>query len=351
MSKINVGLVGFGLSGRVFQSPIITSVPGLHLKSVVERHKEESKAFYPWVEIVRDFEALLQDETIDLVVITPPNQFHFEMTQKALLAGKHVVVEKPFTNTSQEASELVELAKKQGKLLSVYQNRRWDGDFQTVRQVVESGWLGELKEVEIHYDRFRNELKPSAWREENKPGSGILFDLGSHLIDQAQTLFGTPDSVQADVRITRKGGQVDDYFDVVLQYGELKVILKSSSLVREEGPHYTVHGTRGSFVKYGMDSQENALKEGVMPSDISDWGIDPEEMWGILHTEMNGLVVRGQVETIRGDYRGYYQNIVDAIEGKADLAVTPEQARNTIRIIELAMQSSRERRELPFTLA
>ena len=347
-SEIRVGLIGYGLAGRVFHAPIIQAVPQLKLQKVVERHRDDSRQRYPWVEVVRDPAALLQDTEIDLVVVATPNSSHFELARQALLANKHVVVEKPFTTTAAEAEQLIELARRQNRLISVYQNRRWDGDFQTVRRVLERELLGRLVECESHFDRFRNTRQPGAWREAEGAGSGILFDLGSHLIDQAQVLFGTPQLLAADIRSQRDAAQTDDNFELILHYNRLKVTLKAGMLVREQGPRFILHGTAGSFVKYGLDPQEEALKQGRTPLE-PHWGEEPSELWGKLNTEFAGLRFMGQVETLPGDYRAFYQNIADAISGRAELAVKPEEAKNTIRIIELAARSNEEKRTLPFS--
>ena len=341
-TQIQVGLIGYGTAGRVFHAPLINAVPGLKLTKVVERHSESSREHYPWVEVVRDADALFCDPEIDLIVIATPNTSHFDLAQQALLAGKHVVVDKPFTPTSAQAQQLIELAQQTQRILTVYHNRRWDGDFQTVKQVVEQGYLGRLVEYEAHYDRFRNTIKPEAWRESPASGSGILFDLGSHLIDQAQVLFGLPQAITADVRVQREGAKVDDYFEVGLDYGDLKVILKAGMLVKEPGPHFILHGTKGSFIKYGMDPQEAALRRGL-PLTEPDWGLEPQAQWGTLNTQLGSLHFDGQVETIQGCYQAFYENVYEAIEQGAKLAVKPEEARNTIRIIELAIESDRER--------
>jgi len=343
---INVGLVGYGLAGRVFHAPVIQSVPGLRLKKVVERHADESSKRYPEVEVVRNVAALLKDDEIDLVVITTPNTSHFENARDALLAGKHVVVEKPFTNTSAEALKLIDLAKQQNRMISVHQNRRWDGDFQTVKRLLDQKLLGRLVEYESHFDRFRNTRQPGAWREEDGPGTGILFDLGSHLIDQAQVLFGLPQSITADIRIQRDFARTPDNFELILHYEGLKVTLKAGMLVREPGPRFILHGTEGSFVKYGLDVQEDALKQGVTPG-APRWGEEPEELWGTLKTQIGELHMDGRIETIPGSYQSYYENLVKAINGEAELIVKPEEAMNTIRIIELAMESSQKRATIP----
>jgi len=337
------------MAARVFHIPVIQSVSALRLKKIVDRHGDSTLGKYPPVEAVRDAASLLQDEMIELVVIATPNSSHFDLACQSLLANKHVVVEKPFTTTSGQARQLIDLAHKQNRILSVHHNRRWDGDFQTVRKLVESKVLGRLVEYESHFDRFRNHPRPGAWREEGGDGAGMLFDLGSHLIDQALVLFGLPHMVTADIRNQRGFGNSDDNFEVVLHYDGLKVTLKSGMLVRELGPRFVLHGTEGSFVKFGLDPQEEALKTGHGPSDAG-WGEEPRESWGKLTTQLAGLHFDGQIETLRGCYKDFYQNIADSIVGHAELSVKPEEALNTIRIIELANQSSDQKRSVPFSL-
>lgn len=344
MQEIQVGLIGYGMAGRVFHAPVIAAVAGLRLTKVVERRSETARTRYPWVEIVRDIDALLADAAIDLVVIATPSASHFDLAQRALLAGKHVVVDKPFTLTADEAQRLIDLGYRQHRQISAFQNRRWDGDFQTVREIVRQGYLGRLVEYESHFDRFRNYFSPErAWREHAGPGSGILLDLGTHLIDQALVLFGLPQGVTADIRSQRAADQADDQFELILHYDSLKVTLRAGLLLREPGPRFALHGTEGSFVKYGVDPQEDALKRGLAPEG-ADWGAEPETQWGILNTQIGSLHFRGKIETLNGDYRRYYENIYQAILGQAELLVTPEQAKNTIRLIELARQSHTERR-------
>jgi predicted dehydrogenase len=279
---------------------------------------------------------------VDLIVVTTPSSDHYTFVRDAMIAGKHVVVEKPFTVTSYDANELVDLAKEKGRVLSVYHNRRWDGDFLTIQQIVKDGLLGKIVEAEFHWDRYIPIVNTSRWRESNSPGSGILYDLGSHFIDQALVLFGKPDPIHADSRIQREGGLADDYIDVTMGYGNgLKVILKSSKLVRQNGPRYILHGTKGSFTKYGLDPQEGDLIKGLAPIG-PQWGKEPQEMWGRLDTTVGELHVTGTIETIPGSYTHYYQNIADHINGSADLIVKPEEAGLAIRMIELALQSSKE---------
>lgn len=348
MNQIQVGLIGYGIAGQVFHAPIIQAVPSLTLTKVVQRHGESCRDRYPWVDVVNDVAEVVNDPQIDLVVIATPNSSHFSLAQQALAAGKHVVVDKPFTLTSAQAQQLIDFARQQQRILSVHHNRRWDGDFQTVKQLLESGYLGRLVEYEAHYDRFRNTLKSAAWREAGDLGSGLLFDLGSHLIDQAQVLFGLPQAVTADIRIQREGGRGDDYFELVLDYGDVRAILRAGMLVREQGPHFILHGTEGSFVKYGMDPQEAALRQGLTPAD-PNWGLEPQAQWGTLNTQLGGLHFHGQIETLRGNYPAYYDNIYKAIVFGAELAVKPEEAKNTIRLIELARQSSAQKRTVSYS--
>jgi predicted dehydrogenase len=342
-----VGLVGYGMASKVFHAPIIEAVPSLSLKKIVERRGEESRGRHAGAETVREFDEVLRDD-IELVVVATPNDSHFGLASRALLAGKHVVVEKPFTNTSAEARELTELARSQHRLVSAHHNRRWDGDFLTVRKILEGGLLGRLVEYESYYDRYRNEPRPGAWRERQGPGSGVLYDLGPHLIDQALVLFGLPNELTADVRTQRDFAKADDSFDVRLHYDRLSVTLKATMLAREPGPRFTLHGTEGSFVKHGLDPQEDALKLGGTPAS-EGWGREPEEHWGIINTQAGGVHVRERVETIAGDYAAYYRNVADAIRGRAELIVRPEEAANTIRVIELALESSASKRTLPFS--
>lgn len=344
--EIRVGLVGYGVAGRVFHAPLIGSVPGLRLTKVVERHADEARSRYPWVGVVRDPEALLADHEVDLVVVATPNASHVELARAALGARKHVVVEKPFATTAAEAGELIGLARERGRLVTCFQNRRWDGDFLTVAALLRAGLLGRVVSFESRFDRFRSGLRPGAWREGAAPGSGVLFDIGSHLVDQATMLFGLPSAVTADVRRERDGAEADDAFDVTLHYEGLAVRLAAAMLRRVPGPRFALHGTLGSFVKHGLDPQEAALGAGRAPGD-PDWGEEPPERWGRLSAEVAGLGVEGAVATVAGSYQSFYRNVRDAVRDGAALAVTPEQARDTVRILELAARSSAARRTLP----
>lgn len=347
---LNVGLVGYGLGGRVFHAPFIVNVPGLRLYKVREtkpQNIEHLKDTYGDIQVVSDADEILDDENIQLVVITTPNTYHYELASKALKSGKHVVVDKPFTITSEEADRLIELAREHNRVLSVFQNRRWDSDFKTVKKVIDSKLLGEVVDYEAHYDRFRPDFSDN-WREKDIAGSGMLYDLGSHLIDQALYLFGVPNQIFADLQIQRQGGEVVDSFEIILGYPRLKVTLKSGILVKEKGPHFTVHGTTGSFVKYGLDVQEEDLIMGKLPAKTKEWGREPENLWGKINTRINGLNLIGNIESEHGDYTEYYRNVCNAISGIEELVVTPLQARNTIRVIELAEMSNKEKKWVKF---
>ncbi|PWK14439.1 oxidoreductase [Tumebacillus permanentifrigoris] len=334
---IQVGLVGYGLSGSVFHAPILQAVENLHLSTVVSSKPDTVLQDLPDVRVVPTLQDLLDDDEIGLVVITSPNTTHYEYARDAILAGKHVIVEKPFVVTSEEGDALVKLAREQGVLLSVYHNRRFDNDFLTVQELLQTGLLGELLSYEAHFDRWRPQVQVR-WREQDVPGSGTLYDLGSHLIDQALVLFGTPRTVFADLKIQREHAETIDSFHVVLNYDRLRVTLRASALVREAGPRYILHGTKGSFRKFGIDSQENALRAGQAPGDAG-WGEDRPEWYGTITTDVGGLTVEGRIPTLRGRYESYYEQVASAILTGSALPVTAAEARDTIRVIELAMQS------------
>ncbi|MNJ29430.1 oxidoreductase [Paenibacillus bouchesdurhonensis] len=341
---IQVGLIGFGLSGSVFHAPLIDRTEGLKLAAVVSSQPDKVKESYRDAKVYRDIEALLNDQNIQVVVISSPNLTHYEYATQALEAGKHVVVEKPFTNSSEEAERLIALAKEKKLLLTVYHNRRWDNDFLTIRRLLETGVLGNVSYYEAHFDRFRPEVT-GRWREQDLPGSGMLYDLGSHLIDQALTLFGKPNTVWADLRKERRGGKVTDYFHLVLGYSNLRVVLHAGSLVREQGPRFILHGDRGSFIKHGFDPQEAQLRKGLGP-DAEDWGRDTAANYGKLTTDIGGLAVSGTVDTLIGGYEMFYRKLADAILHGQASPVLAEDARDVIRIIELAMDSHSKGRVL-----
>src|SRR5271154_1277835 len=342
---VRVGLIGFGLAGQAFHAPVIRGVQGTELACIVERRSTRAQEKYPDVRVARTLEGLLADKTIQLCVIAPPNDSHFDLARACLLAGRDVVVDKPFAPTLAESEELVRLAAERGRLITVYQDRRWDGDFGTVKKIVQSGRLGAIAEYECRFDRFRLEPKANAWRERaDQPGAGVLFDLGPHVIDQALVLFGEPRTITASAFCERETSQVDDSFDVCLEYPVLRAMARARIIAFAPGPHFLIHGTKGSFVKYGMDPQEERLRGENVPQGTdwgADWGVEDERWRGTLSLVGEPSV---KVKTERGDYRGFYANVRDAIEKKAALAVTPEQALRTMRAVMLAHKSSRERR-------
>jgi predicted dehydrogenase len=347
MTKVIVGIIGFGLSGRHFFAPFLSYNPNFSLEAFVTTQASEVKNIYPQALVYSDVDDLLANENIELIVVASPNSTHFNYAKKALLAGKNVIVEKPFTITSAEAHELILLSKKQNKILAPFQNRRWDGDFLTVKKLIEEDALGEILEFESHFDRFRPDSERVAWKNEFQQGVGTLFDIGPHLIDQALCLFGKPDYVSGDIRKLRLKGENPDSFEIQLHYPQTKVILKAGVMVREVGPRFIVHGRKGSFVKYGLDVQEKHLKDGLLPGN-SYLGKDRAANFGVLNTGKVGEEVRTRIPTVDGNYMAYFENVYRAIQGKENLIVKPEQGKLIIEVIEKAVQSNEEKRLLPF---
>lgn len=349
---IRVGIIGFGAAGQIYHAPILTCVDGLELTMIRASRPDQvalAHARYPQATVVNNNDAIINNGDIELVVVATPNESHHKLAKAAMLAGKHVVVEKPFTITTQEADDLITVSKQHHKILTVNQNRRFEGDYATIKKIINSGMLGELAEFESHYDRFRNFLRPNAWREEDTPGAGIFYDLGAHLIDQALDLFGLPITLTADLRLQRKDAKAIDNFELVMNYKNLKVTIKGGMLVREPLPRFIILGEQGSFVKYGTDVQEEALKAGGIPNKSSQWGSEPQSAWGTINTNYKGMHLVSKVETERGNYVNFYQNVYDTIVGKATLIVKPEESRNTIRIITLAIQSNIEKRTIQYS--
>lgn len=347
MKKINVALAGFGKGGRIYNAPIITSVDGFEISKILTSSKENIEAAnqdFPEAEVVADYKDILNDPGGDLIVITTPNHLHKEFAEKALHAGKHVVVEKPFTPSVKDANELIALAKNKNLILTVNHNRRWDSDILTIQKLLREQTLGKVVEYEAHFDRFRTEIKDT-WKEEKEvPGSGILYDLGSHLIDQALMLFGKPQKIFADLRKQRENSEVTDNCELLLFYPDLKVTLKAGMLVKEPVPTYSVFGRKGSFIKFGRDPQEGMMQQGQKPKDPKDWGREPQATWGKLNT----VEEEKRLESEAGDYRKFYRNVYNAITANEELLVKPEDARDVIKVIELALQSQEEGRKIPF---
>ena len=353
MAEIRAAVIGFGLAGRVFHAPFISAVPGLKLDAIIQRRGDEAARAYPSVRILRTVEEALADPAIQLIVVATPNETHYTLSKQSLLAGKHVVIDKPFAATSAEAKELAEIASQRKLVLAPFHNRRWDGDFLTVRKILASGELGRLVTYDSHFDRFRPLPREGTWKESGNDANGMLFDLGPHLVDQALSLFGIPAALTASVRRDRDTTDIEDAFDITLHYPRLLAHCRATMLAAEPAPRFLLHGTHGSFRKYGVDPQEPALVGGATVPRMGDsrqWLSEDPSAWGTLAIAPNpadpGHLIRTPVRTEPGDYRGYYSNVRDAINGTAPLAVTPEDGYRVICLLELARQSSSEGRTL-----
>lgn len=349
-APLQVALIGYGGAGRIFHAPLIAGVPGLHLACIVTRQLEAVQRDWPAVRCVASASAALADPAIDLVVIATPNASHFELAQAALQAGKHVVVDKPCTVTLAETEALLDLARQRGRVLTVFQNRRFDSDFLALQQVIESGQLGRVVQLDSHFDRYRPTV-PERWREQNLPGSGLWFDLGPHLVDQALVLFGQPDALLLELAHVRDGARVDDWFHAVLRYdrpqGGLRVILHASTLVAEQGPRWCAHGTQGSFAKFGLDVQEDALKAGQRPQweALPEWGQDPQPGQLLRMENMVGVAspvsVRMAAPQPSGNYLAYYAQLRDHLWGLVPQpGVTPAQVHAVMQLLTLGAQSA-----------
>ncbi|CAM4020009.1 oxidoreductase [Rahnella victoriana] len=339
---LRVGLVGYGFASKTFHSPLIDGTPGLELAVVSSSDAGKVHADWPHVAVVDSPEKLFADASIDLVVIPTPNTTHFPLAKLALEAGKHVIVDKPFTVTLEEARELDVLAREKGKVLSVFHNRRWDSDFLTVKALINEGALGDIVYFESHYDRYKPQVM-QRWRESDAPGSGIWFDLGSHLLDQALQLFGTPDALQADLAVLRPGGKAVDYFNAVLTYPRRRVVLHSTVYAVAETARFIVQGEKGSYVKFGLDPQEDRLKAGErLPQ--PDWGFDKRD--GVITLSHDGVLAEKSLLTIPGDYPAYYAGVRDAINGQGDNPVPAADAIRVMEMLELGMQSSEQQATL-----
>ncbi|MGP0147572.1 oxidoreductase [Pseudomonas oryzihabitans] len=338
-SPFRVALIGYGFVGQTFHAPLLSSIPGLSLDLVASRDAARVQADLPEVRVTADYLAAVRDPAIDLVVIASPNQTHAPLASAALAAGKHVVVDKPFTVTLAEARQLAAEAEQAGLLLSVFQNRRWDSDFLGLQAVLASGALGELTSLESRIERFRPEVR-TRWREAALPGSGLWFDLGPHLLDQALCLFGLPERLQAQLVRQRPGALTDDWFQVQLDYGSRQVTLRAGMLAAGGVPRFLAQGTAGSWIKQGADRQEDTLKAGVRPG-APDWGQDPDPGWLI---DASGE--RQALPTPAGDHRRYYLALVEALAGRAANPVSPAQACALMALLEAAQRSSAEGRAL-----
>jgi len=339
---LQVALVGFGFVGKVFHAPLISAVDGLALHSVVSSNAAAVHADHPHVRVSPDLASVLADPAIDLIVIATPNMLHAPQAHAALEAGKHLIVDKPFTVTVDEADAVIAHAARVSRLVSVFHNRRYDSDFLTLQHLVASGALGEVTQFESHFDRFRLEIR-DRWRERSGPGAGLWYDLGPHLLDQALQLFGAPLGITADIAVQRDGGETDDYFHAMLRYPRLRVILHASTMMAAHDLRFSVHGTTGSFVKQGLDTQEDALKAGRTPGD-ANWGHDPRvgTLTSVDGEQLTTRVVHGEP----GDYRRYYASVRDAIHGTAPNPVPATEARTVMHWIAMGITSSETRQEI-----
>ena len=356
-TEIGVAVVGFGLGGRVFHAPFVSAVPGLRLEAIVQRKGDEAAKAYPGVRVLRSLDEALSDRAVQLVVISTPNATHFPMAKQALEAGRHVVIDKPFSSTSSEAMELVTLAASKGLKVVPFHNRRWDGDFKTVRELVEQHAVGRLVTYESHFDRFRPTPRENTWKEAGDDSHGMLFDLGPHLVDQCLALFGAPEAITASVRKDRDETAIEDAFDITLHYAiggrGLLAHCRTSYLACDNAPRFLLHGTRGSFKKYGLDPQEPALVHGAkvpMLGSGDSWLEEPDAAWGTLTVAPvpsdPATLVKRDIKTRPGDYRGFYANVRDAINGVAEQAVKAEDGYRVTKLLEMARVSSAEGRTL-----
>jgi scyllo-inositol 2-dehydrogenase (NADP+) len=345
MKPINTALCSFGMSGLVFHAPFLKINPGFNLYAVWERSKNLAEEKYPGIKTYRTLEEMLAEDQVELVIVNTPNFTHFEYASRALKAGKHVIVEKPFTVTADEGKELIELAEKQNKKISVYQNRRYDSDYKTIKKVLDTNIIGDIVEAELHFDRFKEELSQKLHKETPGPGSGSLYDLGSHLIDQALQLFGMPKMMFADIASFRPLSKVTDYFELLFFYDDKRVRIKSSYVVREPLPGYVFHGLKGSFIKSKTDVQEMSLQAGETPGG-DEWGKEPESEMGLLHTERNGEEVKEYIKSEQGNYNDYYNAIYEAIRNDKPLPVTAREGLDVIKIIEAAYKSNENKKSI-----
>lgn len=340
---IHTALVSFGMSGRVFHAPFINNNPNYVLKGSWERSSKNIQAIYPDTISYASYDEILNDPNIDLVIVNSPNDTHYEYTKKALLAGKHVVTEKAFTVTVQEAEELDSLAKQMNKKLAVYHNRRYDADFLTIQQLIKAGSIGDFLDIQISFERYRTTLSPKVHKELATPGAGVLFDLGPHLVDQALLLSGMPKRVFADIRITRKVSLVDDYFTIILYYPTHRISLTSGMVFMQQLPAYKIYGTKGCFIKQRADIQEDELIAGKIPTG-SDWGKEPADKWGTLSTDNDGIISTEIIPSLAGNYGKFYELMADAILNNAPVPTTAEEGVNIIKVLETARKSNAEKR-------
>ena len=339
---IEVGLIGFGLAGRCFHAPVIRAVEGLRLSAILQRTGDSAAQQYPDVRIVRTFGELLSIDSLQLIVVATPNQTHFPLAKRCLESGRHVVVDKPFTTTVAEALELTHIAKHHNRLLTVYHSRRFDADFQALRKTVATGELGRLLRFENTYDRYRPTSKPNAWREQPGPGSGVLFDLAPHLIDQAFMLLDEPQAITADARIERSGFVTDDAFDILLHYPQgTRALLRATMLAATPRPRFVVLAEKGGYLKRDFDPLEMTLRHGPVPTPGQSWVLEKEENYGELTLANGDGRTTRRIPSI-GDWRDFYSNVRDVILGTAPPLVTTQQILNVMQALELCVESQKK---------
>ena len=343
---LRIGLIGFGLAGRVFHAPLISSVEGLELAAILERASSKAAERYPGIVTYRSLDEMLADTSLDLFVVATPNGTHFDLARRILSAGRNVVVDKPMAITTAQIAELIELAAQKDLFLIPFHNRRWDSDFQTVQKLLHEGVLGRLVEFESRFDRWRPNLPTDRlWKIDSLAGGGALLDLGSHLVDQALVLFGKPLAVSADVRSERSPITANDSFEIRLRYENFIARLGGNNLSLPPSLRFHLRGTSGNYWKNGLDTQEVALAKLTRISD-PNWGREPSANWGMLHIGADGCEVARPVESAPGDYRLYYTGLRDALQGKGPAPVAAIDAWRGLRILELALESSEQRREI-----
>ncbi len=342
---IRVGLVGFGMAGRVFHAPLISSVDGLELAAVVERHSTQAEERYPGITTYKTLESMLADRTLGLVVVATPSGSHFDVARTVIESGHNVLVDKPMAVRSDEIAELISLAKQRGVMLAAFHNRRYDGDFLTVQKLLREGTLGRIVQLESRMDRWNPRATRKPWKDDPAQGGGVLLDLGTHLVDLAMALFGKPLAVGAEVLRERDGEGANDAFTVRMRFARFRVMLEANALSSPPGPRFVVRGTKGNFRKKGVDPQEAALNK-ITRITSPTWGQEPASEWGILHVDVDGGMVTQPLETLPGDYRGLYAAVRDALAGKGKPPVTGVDAWRAARVLEWAVESSDSHREV-----
>ncbi|CAH0529471.1 oxidoreductase [Vibrio hippocampi] len=340
LQPIKTAIVGYGFSAKTFHIPFIHHLPEFALTAISSSQAQQVSQDWPAVTCYANAERLFEQSDCELVIITAPNDVHYSLVKAALLNNKHVIVEKPFVTDSRQGEELIELAQQQGLVLSVYHNRRWDGDFLTVKKLIEQGRLGNIKQYESHFDRFRPQVR-QRWREQAEVGGGILFDLAPHLLDQSLQLFGLPEALTAQCKIMREGSNNHDYFHLVLHYPDKQVLLHADLFSAGPNRRFTIKGDQGSYEKLGLDPQESRLIQGVAPI-AEDWADEVPANYGTLYTGEQ----QQTIATERGGYQAYFRSVAEAIRRQVPASVTAEQALWNIRLIELALESSQRQQTI-----